>query len=97
MSTEAAITGRDRYDVMTRCDAVLVYLLGAEEVSIGTVIEVGWADAARKPIILVIEDEGNVHDHPMVRCPAAFRVSSLIDACDLANALLSDEFARKSQ
>jgi hypothetical protein len=34
---------RDRFDA-TRCDVLLVNLLGAERVSIGTMMEVAWAD-----------------------------------------------------
>jgi nucleoside 2-deoxyribosyltransferase len=94
LSTEAAILGRDRYDVMIGCDAILVNVLGAEKPSIGTIIEIGWADAVRKPIILVIEDENNVHDYPMIRQAATFRTPSIDIACRIANSLLSDELAR---
>jgi nucleoside 2-deoxyribosyltransferase len=97
MSTEAAIIGRDRFDVMTRCDAVMVNVLGAKKVSIGTVIEIGWADAARKPIILLIEDEGNVHDYPMIRQAATYRTDDPEMAYSIAHILLSDEFARLHQ
>ena len=97
MSTEAAITARDRFDVMTRCDAILVNVLGAKKASIGTIIEIGWADAARKPIILAIENEGNVHDYPMIRQVAAYRTDSLPTACNIAHILLSDDFARLHQ
>ena len=41
---------------MQRCDVVLMYLIGAKKVSIGTMIEAGWADAYRKPVVLVLED-----------------------------------------
>ena len=97
LSTQAAITARDRFDTMVRGDAVLVNFLGAKKISLGTVIEVGWADAARKPIILVIEKEGNVHDYLMIREAAGFRTDSLEEACQIANTVLSDEFARTRQ
>lgn len=96
-STPAAIVARDRFDTMVRCDAVLFYLLGADKVSIGTMIEIGWADASRKPIILVIEKEGNIHDHAMVRQVAGFRTDDLREGCMVANGLLSDQFARERQ
>jgi len=77
LSTDRGIMTRDRWDVMT-CDAVLFYLLGTgTRVSVGTCIEFGWADAYRKPAVLVMEPEGNLHDHPMVREAVGFRVPTL--------------------
>ena len=34
---------------------MLVNLLGLEKITLGTMVEYGWADAFRKPIITVIE------------------------------------------
>ena len=68
------LTARDRFDCAA-CDLLLVNLLGATEVSIGTCLELGWADAFRKPIVLVMEPSGNCHNHPLVRGVAAFRSS----------------------
>jgi hypothetical protein len=48
-----------------------------KRVSIGTVMEFGWADGARKPIILVMDDVDNIHDHPMVRDVTGWRVNNL--------------------
>src|SRR5579872_3271647 len=44
MSTQRGITTRDRWDTLS-CDAIVVNLLGAKRVSIGTMIELGWADS----------------------------------------------------
>ena len=55
MSTQKAITERDLNDVR-RCDLVIVNFIGAQRVSIGTVLEIGAAKALNIPIILVIED-----------------------------------------
>jgi len=52
-------------------------------------IEYGWADASRKPIISVIEKEGNVHDHSIVRELTGFRVETLEDGLHVARALLN--------
>lgn len=87
LSTEQGITTRDRFDVQ-RCDVVLMNLLGAEKVSIGTMIEAGWADAYRKPVVLVVEDSGNAHDHCMLRTIAGFRVPTLAAGLDTVAALL---------
>jgi hypothetical protein len=87
ITTGRCITARDRYDA-TRCDLLLVNFLGAEKVSIGTVLEIAWADSVRVPIVLAIEDEGNLHDHAMVRELCPFRVNSLEKAIDMAYRIL---------
>lgn len=65
MSSITGINVRDRNDVRT-ADALLVYLLGAKRVSIGTVIEISIAQERNIPVVLVIEKEGNIHDHGML-------------------------------
>lgn len=59
MSTPKAITERDLNDVR-RSDLIIVNFIGAERVSIGTVLEIGAAKALNVPIILVIEDPTEV-------------------------------------
>lgn len=82
MGTMKAITARDRFDCMN-ADVILMYLRGATRVSIGTMIEVGWADAARVPICLVMEKD-NVHDHGMVIECASWQVETLEEAVDIS-------------
>lgn len=89
LSSDRGIMTRDRFDVMT-ADAVLFYLLGTgSRVSVGTCIEFGWADAYRKPIVLVMEKEGNVHEHPMVREAVGFRVQTLEEGLTVLNYVLN--------
>lgn len=76
LSSSRGITTRDRNDVMNS-DIILVNLLGATKVSIGTVMEIAWADMLRKPVVLVMEKTGNVHDHAMIRECIGFRVETL--------------------
>lgn len=78
LSTQKSVVARDRMDT-TKSDLVLMNLLGAERVSIGTMIEAGWADCARVPIVLVIEP-ANIHHHMMLREVAGFVVGSLDEA-----------------
>lgn len=85
-SNPKAITTRDRNDVM-RCDLVLANLLFAERVSIGTTMEIAWADAFRKPVILVAE-QGGLHHHAMLTTVAGWVVADLRDATDLVNFVL---------
>lgn len=86
LSCAKGILSRDRWDVMT-ADLVLVNLLGTERVSIGTVMEVAYADAFRKPIVLAVE-QGNVHVHPMMTEAANFICSTLHDAVNVSLAVL---------
>lgn len=66
MSSITAINLRDRNDVKTS-DGVLVNLLGATRVSIGTVMEIAWAIAYDKPCVIVMEKDGtNIHEHGML-------------------------------
>jgi nucleoside 2-deoxyribosyltransferase len=75
LSTPKGITVRDRNDVRT-CDAVLVNLLGAERVSVGTVIEIAWADAYRVPSVIAMEKD-NPHRHAMINEVAGLIVPDL--------------------
>lgn len=90
LTSQRGVTARDRMDC-TRADAVILNVLGATKVTIGTMIEIGWADAHRIPIILVMERSGNVHDHLMVRECASFRVDTLDDAITICEAILMPE------
>lgn len=82
------VVGRDRHDVFT-CDMMIAYLLGAKTVSIGTMFELAWADAWRKPVILVMEGDGsNVHEHFFIRQTVLYSVSDLNEAIQLAVAVL---------
>lgn len=87
LSTTKGILTRDRFDAM-RCDVLLVNLLGAIEVSKGTVMEIAYADAVRKPIVCAIEESGNVHEHAMVSEAISFRCATLEEAVHLTKAIL---------
>ncbi|WP_029083392.1 nucleoside 2-deoxyribosyltransferase [Bradyrhizobium sp. th.b2] len=55
MSTPKGLTIRDRWDAM-RCDVLLVNLLAAPKVSIGTMLEIAWANSKDIPIVCAMED-----------------------------------------
>jgi|SRR5215207_379507 len=87
LSSDKGIMARDRNDVSRR-DMVLANFLGCgERISIGTCVEIGWADAARKPIVLVMEDD-NVHRHAMIEEAAGFRVHTMEEAIEIVTAVL---------
>ncbi len=88
LSCDRGIMIRDRWDVTQNCDIVLANLLDAEKVSVGTMFEYAWADMARKPVITVIEKEGNPHEHPMIREATGFRVETLEEGLYMARAIL---------
>ena len=57
LARPSGIIARDRNDVKN-CDVVVACFLGAKDhPSIGTAVEFGWADAYRKPLVMVIEDD----------------------------------------
>lgn len=86
LSTPQGIDCRDRNDV-TRSDLVFVNFLGATDVSIGTVMEVAWADILRKPTIIVMEED-NIHYHKMIRGAAGFVVSDIDQAIQITLTIL---------
>lgn len=87
LSNDTGSTVRCRDDIL-RSDAVLVNFLGAVRVSIGTCIELGWADAFRKPVIAVMETAGNIHEHALVRGTIGFRLPTLPAAVQMVKQLL---------
>ena len=86
-STPAAVVTRDRFDTQ-RADMILMNLLGADRVSVGTMIELGWADAARVPVVGIIEPQHNIHDHMFVNQLIGFRVATLDEGLHVVRATL---------
>lgn len=87
LSTQRGIYTRDLYDCRTR-DLLFVNFLGAQKVSIGTVMEIAWAAAFNKLIVLVMEKEGNIHEHSMLREACPLRAETLEDGLFITKALL---------
>lgn len=87
LGSAKGIVARDRNDVMS-CDAVLMNLTKSKSISIGSMIEIGWADAFRKPLVLII-DQDNLHIHPMVLEMAGFVVTTLEEGVEVVKALFA--------
>jgi len=89
LSSQKGITCRDRMDVM-RCDMLLVNFLylATNKISIGSVMEIAWADAFRKPIVVAMKKD-NLHNHAMIREVSGFIVPNLDKAIQVAIAVLS--------
>lgn len=88
MSSARGITTRDRFDTL-RCDLLFANLLGAERVSIGSMIELGWADSRRTPIIVVMEKD-NIHQHGMVREIANWVVPTIDEGIEVVNKIFAE-------
>ena len=87
--TASGIMTRDHTDIL-RADALLVNLLGASMPSMGTIIEMAWAYAYRKPAVVAIEANGNPHgNHPMLAAAMPFRLETLDEAIDTVAIVLN--------
>lgn len=87
LATPLGLTSRDRFDVF-RCDAVLFNLLD-ERISIGSLIEIGWADANRKPMVMVTLPDSQYAKHPMIKMMVPYIVSSLDVGVQIISKVLS--------
>ncbi len=89
MATSSGITTRDRNDVKT-CDLMVAcFLESGGRLSGGTFIEYGWADAWRKPIIVVgAKDDPNVF-HLMAEDIRGYHVETLEEALPIVVQLLT--------
>lgn len=68
---------------------MVVNLLGATEVSQGTLVEIGYAKALGKTIV-TIREEGNVHKSPFVIECSSVVCQTLEQAAIIVNSLLSE-------
>lgn len=90
LTSQHGIVTRDRNDTQT-CDVVLMNLLGATTASIGSMVELGWADSKRIPVVTVLDlaDQSNPHKHAFVRELSGFIVPTLQEAIDICLSLLN--------
>ena len=101
--TASGIMTRDHTDIL-RADALLVNLLrttvadlstelpnsGTWLPSLGTVMELAWAYAYRKPAVVAMEASGNPHgSHPMLAAAMPFRLETLDQAIDTVAIVLN--------
>lgn len=82
------IVAKDFLDIQ-RSDIIVANFLSPTRVSIGTLVELGYAKALGKTIVVIME-KGNIHDHPFVREVADTIVESVSDAATVVNSLLSE-------
>lgn len=87
MMTDRGILKRDYNDTITST-ILFVNLLGAKKASIGTVAEIAWAFQADIPVIVIMEETGNPHDHPFIREMADYRVDSVERAIKVTRSIM---------
>lgn len=85
-ATRRGIMTRDFFDC-TRVDLVVANLLNAEKVSIGSCMEIAWTFQTRTPLIVIME-EGNIHEHPMILEATGFLVETIREAAFIAKTIL---------
>ncbi|HCA51619.1 MAG TPA: hypothetical protein DEP24_00910 [Mycobacterium sp.] len=88
--TAKAIGVKNLYDTKA-ADIVLAYLpkpAAGKERSLGTVLEIGWAKAIGKPVIIVTDDPF-VQGHPVVQFCADWMLDDLDQAVDVIVGLLA--------
>lgn len=81
LTTQRAIMFRNCFDV-SRIDGMFVCFLNTAKVSIGTIMEISLAHWLRKPIVLVM-DNNNVHNHPMIMQSTPYVVNTINDGIKL--------------
>lgn len=74
-----------------RSDLILVNLLEADKISIGTVMEIAWAYALQIPIVVALPLDNNVHNHCLINSSISVVVHSLNDLVEAALDLLNIE------
>lgn len=87
MASDMGIMTRDHYDCQSS-DAILVNFVGATKISRGTDMEIGWAFAYRKPLVVAAEDGNPLLDHPMIRAAINYRLPTLEAALAVVVAIL---------
>ena len=90
-----AIASKNFMDVQS-CDMTLCYMpreLNVRRLSVGTLIELAWAHAIRKPTILVTDYEFLI-EHPVVQANASWILPTLTDAREVIIGVLGD-YARR--
>jgi hypothetical protein len=92
LSCQRAIMTRDRFDC-TRCTLIVMNVLKASmadgcKPSLGTVMELAWADLARIPVIAIMDKEGSPYNHPMILEAIGFQVETIEQAVETAKFIL---------
>ena len=89
LSTSKGIMARDYHDATT-CDLLLVNLsIPHERISIGTVMELGFAFAKQKLVVAIDSPVHQYQKHPMVAEAVGFWAKDLTEAMEIARKVLN--------
>ncbi len=88
--TSRAIASKNLIDVK-RCDVTLAFLphRTLHHQSYGTIVEIGWAHALGKPVI-VVSDDPDIYDHPVIGACAGWVLDDLKSAVDVIVGIWGD-------
>jgi hypothetical protein len=91
-----AIAAKNRFDVMN-CDMTLAYMpaVMGDDISLGTLGEIFWADMAGKQVLLV-SDHPKVLKHPVVDAAVDWKLSTLDEAIDVCIGVLGGYTGHKN-
>lgn len=87
--TPRAISSKNLYDTRN-CDMVLAYFpkeMNDKRPSIGTILEVGWAHALDKTVIVVTDDK-YYFNHPVLDACASWKLETLEEAFEVIEGVL---------
>lgn len=82
---------RDRADVK-RCDSLLAYLpITTQNLSVGSILEIGWATVLGKPIFLVTQNKLLI-DHPLISNSCTWIGETLEEAVEVVLDFYDEEY-----
>lgn len=85
---DKGIMSRDHFDC-NRADVIVFNVLGARKPSLGTTMEAAWGFHRHTPMVWIMEQNGNPHDHSMLRQCMNFIVPGITQAIRVVEAILS--------
>ena len=94
LSNARAIRTRDKMDVKI-CDMIVAFMpreMNEKRPSTGTTMELGWADAFDKPIVLITDDP-HLIKHPLTGQAAGFIVPDIVRAAEVVNGVFGEYVA----
>lgn len=68
-------------------DAILVNFLDMDRISIGTILEIGWASALDKPVVLVVDEEKSF-DYGIFQYLTRLRADNMEDGLEYIKTVL---------
>jgi hypothetical protein len=88
LAAPAGIMSRDFFDCQ-RADVILCNFLNLDRPPVGSLMEIAWAYAAHKPIVVAAPKDLPLLQHPMVKVAVSFPVETLDEAIDFVSIILN--------